>query len=146
MEAIANRVRRLNAAVNAHDLNPIGEMYAQDGEFTWPGFPTLKGGQAVTAVYAQICGAFPDVQVAIKKIVELGNDVAVEYESVGTNAGPLPLPSGPLPATNKRLVIKAVSIATVDADGRITSQREYFDQVDILSQLGLMPAPAGATA
>jgi steroid delta-isomerase-like uncharacterized protein len=146
MEAIANRVRRLNAAVNAHDLNPIGDMYTEDGEFTWPGFPTMKGRQAVVAFYAQIFGAFPDVHVAINKIVEQGNDVAVEYESVGTNAGPLPLPTGPLPATNKRLVIKAVSIGTVDADGRITSQREYFDQVEILAQLGLMPAPAGATA
>jgi len=146
MEAIANRVGRLNAAVNAHDLNPIGDMYTQDCEFTWPGFPTMKGRQAVVAFYAQIFGAFPDVHVAITKIVEQGNDVAVEYESVATNAGPLPLPTGPLPATNKRLVIKAVSIATVDAEGRITSQREYFDQVEILVQLGLMPAPAGATA
>jgi steroid delta-isomerase-like uncharacterized protein len=146
MEAIADRVRKLNEAVNAHDLNPIGDLYAEDGEFTWPGFGTMKGRQAVVAFYAQIFGAFPDVHVTITRIVEQGNGVAVEYESIGTNGGPLSLPTGPLPPTNKRVVIKAVSIGTVDADGRITDQREYFDQVEILAQLGLMPTPAAAPA
>jgi steroid delta-isomerase-like uncharacterized protein len=146
MDQIADRVRRLNAAVNAHDLNPIGDMYAEDGEFTWPGFPTMKGRQAVVAFYAQLLGAFPDVQVAITRIIEQGDQVAVEYESTATNSGPLPLVTGELPATNKQIVIKAVSIGTADQNGRIKTQREYFDQLEILSQLGLMPVPAGASA
>jgi hypothetical protein len=29
---------------------------------------------------------------------------------------------------------------------RITSERLYYDQVELLSQLGLMPAPAAATS
>jgi len=145
MDRIADRVRRLNAAVNAHDLNPIGEMYAEDGEFTWPGFPTMKGRQAVVAFYAHILGAFPDVHLTITRIIEHGDNVAVEYETSATNTGPLPLATGELPATNKQIAVKAVSIATADASGRITAQREYFDQVEILAQLGLMPLPAGAT-
>ena len=96
MKSIADRVRRLNAAVNAHDLNPIGDMYADDAELTWPGMPTFKGRQAVVAFYAQMFGAFPDVQVTLKRIVEQGDAVAVEYESAGTNGGPLHLPTGEL--------------------------------------------------
>src|SRR2546430_10549742 len=86
MKSIADRVRRLNAVVNAHDLNPIGDMYADDAELTWPGMPTFKGRQAVVAFYAQMFGAFPDVQVTLKRIFEQGDAVAVEYESAGTNA------------------------------------------------------------
>ena len=143
MEAIADRVRRLNAAVNAHDLNPIGEMYADDAEFTWPGMPTFKGRQAVVAFYAQMFGAFPDVHVTLKRIVEQGDAVAVEYESTGTNGGPLPLPTGEmLPATNKHVGVRAASVGIVDSNGRIKTQREYFDQAEILTQLGLMPQPA----
>ena len=89
MDRIADRVRRLNAAVNAHDLNPIGDMYAEDGEFIWPGLPPLKGRQAVLAWYAQMLGAFPDIQVRIDRIVEQGDTVAVEYETRATNSGPL---------------------------------------------------------
>src|SRR2546428_3423519 len=107
MKSIADRVRRLNAAVNAHDLNPIGDMYADDAELTWPGMPTFKGRQAVVAFYAQMFGAFPDVQVTLRRIVEQGDAVAVEYESAGTNGGPPPLPTRELPpATNKHTLVR----------------------------------------
>src|SRR2546428_2194552 len=104
MKSIADRVRRLNAAVNAHDLNPIGDMYADDAELTWPGMPTFKGRQAVVAFYAQMFGAFPDVQVTLSRIVEQDDAVAVEYASAGTNGGPHP-PSNrePTPRTNKQV-------------------------------------------
>src|ERR1700736_5165965 len=134
MKAIADQVRRLNAAVNARDLNPIGDMYADNAELTWPGIPTFKGRQAVVAFYAQMFGAFPDVHVALMRVVEQGNTVAVEYESSATNGGPLPLPTGEmLPATNKHVGIRAASVGTVDSAGRIKTQHEYFDQVELLT-------------
>ena len=112
MDRIADRVRRLNAAVNPHDLNPIGDMYAEDGEFIWPGLAPIKGRQAVLAWYAQMLGAFPDIQVRIDRIVEQGDTVAVEYETRATNSGPMRMPSGDLlPPTNKGIVIRAVSFA-----------------------------------
>ena len=118
MKAIADRVRRLNAAVNAHDLNPIGDMYADDAELTWPGMPTFKGRQAVVAFYAQMFGAFPDVQVTLRRIVEQGDAVAVEYASAGTNGGPLPLPTGELlPATNKHVDVQALVSGSSTAMG-----------------------------
>jgi steroid delta-isomerase-like uncharacterized protein len=143
MKGIADLVRRLNAAVNAHDLNPIGDMYADDAELTWPGMPTFKGRQAVVAFYAQMFGAFPDVHGTLKRIIEQGDAVAVEYESAGTNGGPLPLPTGELlPATNKHVDVRGAWFGIVDRDGRIKTQREYFDQAEILAELGLMPHPA----
>ena len=146
MDTMADRVRKLNAAVNAHDLNPIGDMYAEDAELVWPGLGAIKGRQAVVDFYARILGAFPDIEVTIKRILQQGDAVAVEYTSVGTNGGPLPLPSGDLPATNKKVTIEAASVGTADSSGRIKFQREYFDQVEILAQLGLMPNPAAAPA
>lgn len=144
MGALTERIRRLNAAVNAHDLNPIGDMYAEDAELVWPGLGAISGRQAVVAFYARILGAFPDVHVTIRRIVEEADAFAVTYTSVGSNAGPLPLPSGDLPATNKSVTIDAASVGTTDSTGRIKTQREYFDQVEILMQLGLMPSPAEA--
>ena len=142
---LKERVHQLNAAVNAHDLNPIGDMYAEDAELVWPGLGPTKGRQAIVGFYATLFGAFPDVHVTIKRIIEEGNTVAVEYTSEGTHSGPLPLPNGEVPATNRRIRTDASSIGSADGQGLIKTQREYFDQVEILAQLGLMPAPAGAS-
>lgn len=142
---LKERVHQLNAAVNAHDLNPIGDMYAEDAELVWPGLGPTKGRQAIVGFYATLFGAFPDVHVTITRIIEEGNTVAVEYTSEGTHSGPLPLPNGEVPATNRRIRTDASSIGSADGQGLIKTQREYFDQVEILAQLGLMPAPAGAS-
>lgn len=146
MGKLTELVRRLNAAVNTHDLNPIGDMYAEDGEFIWPGLPPMTGRQAVVAFYATLLGAFPDIEVKILRIVEVENAAGVEYEATGTHTGPLPGPVGEVPPTGRRLTIRAASIGSVDDDGRIKVQHEYFDQVELLTQLGLMPAPAGVNA
>lgn len=146
MGKLTELVRRLNAAVNTHDLNPIGDMYAEGGEFVWPGLPPMKGRQAVVAFYATLLGAFPDIEVKILHIVERENAAGVEYEATGTNTGRLPGPAGELPPTGRRVTMRAASIGSVDDDGRIKVQHEYFDQVELLTQLGLMPAPVGVDA
>lgn len=143
--SLKDLVYRLNAAVNAHDLNPIGDMYAEDAELVWPGLGPTKGRHAIVGFYAALFGAFPDVQVTIKRIIEQGDAVALEYVSEGTHTGPLPMPDGELPPTNRRMRTEASSVGTVDSEGLIKTEREYFDQVEILAQLGLMPAPAGAS-
>jgi predicted ester cyclase len=58
---------------------------------------------------------------------------------VGTNTGPLQLPSREtLPATGKRIRIRGTDAATV-TNGRITNHRFYYDQMEFLGQLGLTP-------
>ena len=49
-------------------------------------------------------------------------------------------PTGEIPATNQRLVGRGAQAVDV-RDGRISEVRLYFDQVQVLTQLGLMPAP-----
>ena len=59
MGTLKEKVYRLNAAVNDHDLNPIGDMYAADAELVWPGLGPTKGREAVVGFYATLLGAFP---------------------------------------------------------------------------------------
>ena len=54
-------------------------------------------------------------------------------------------PAGEIPATNRRLNGRGVQLFKVDGDV-VTDTRVYFDQVQVLTQLGLMPEPAAATA
>jgi ketosteroid isomerase-like protein len=57
----------------------------------------------------------------------------------GTNDGPLTGPDGShIPATGRQVSAPFSGLHTVH-DGRIISTRLYFDQLDMLTQLGLMP-------
>ncbi|MEV4078440.1 ester cyclase [Nonomuraea fuscirosea] len=54
----------------------------------------------------------------------------------GANRGPLILPDGrPLEGTGRRITLRATCAAHV-ANGQIISHREYYDQLELYSQLG----------
>ena len=58
---------------------------------------------------------------------------------VGTHTGSLRLPDGQsVPATGKSVRIRGCDAATVQ-NGRVTSHRFYFDQMEFLGQLELAP-------
>jgi SnoaL-like polyketide cyclase len=61
----------------------------------------------------------------------------------GTHTAPLQSPAGEVPATNRQLRGRGVQIFRVEGDA-VADTRLYYDQVDVLTQLGLMPEPATA--
>jgi hypothetical protein len=74
---------------------------------------------------------------------DAGNVAIDEGYLVGTHTGPLPTPSGEtIPATGKQINVRSCDVATVEA-GVVTQHRFYFDQMEFLGQLGLLP-PEGA--
>ena len=81
--------------------------------------------------------AFPDGKLVLKSAIEAGNNVAVEGVYTGTHTGPLQSPRGDIPATNRALNLDMVDMFEVEGD-RITRHRIYYDQVQFMSQLGLM--------
>ncbi len=62
-----------------------------------------------------------------------------EFTFEGTHSGPLAGPTGEIPPTNQKLVGRGVQAVDVQ-DGRVSEARLYFDQVQVLTQLGLMPS------
>jgi predicted ester cyclase len=61
----------------------------------------------------------------------------------GTHDGTLSGPAGEIPATHRRLNGRGVQIFRVEGDA-VVDTRLYFDQVQIMTQLGLMPEPTPA--
>ena len=71
--------------------------------------------------------------------IESGDTAIDEGYFVGTNTAPLSLPTGEsVPATGKAVRLRVCDIATVQ-NGVIINHRLYFDQMDLLGQLGLLP-------
>jgi hypothetical protein len=58
----------------------------------------------------------------------------------GTHTAPLDSPTGPISPTYKKVVSYGVQLLRIDG-GKIAETRIYFDQLDQLSQLGLLPKP-----
>ena len=99
----------------------------------------LRGREQIIGYLKQFNDAFPDNSYEPAYAHESGDTAIDEGYFVGTNTAPLPLPTGEeLPATGKKVRVRACDIATVQ-NGVITSHRFYFDQMDFLGQLGLLP-------
>ena len=133
-------------AFNAHDANAVAELAHPDVVATAPG-PTgrsdLRGREAVKGYNQSWFTAFPDARVRSTNDVISGDYIVQEGTFEGTNTGPWRSEAGDMPATGRALKGQFCQVIRTK-DGKIVSSNLYFDQVQVLTQLGLMPAPAEA--
>jgi steroid delta-isomerase-like uncharacterized protein len=120
-------------SADAELVSPVGEFHGRDGVL---GF---------LQVYWQ---AFPDANLEIVRSISEGSRVAAEGTMSGTQTGNFQTPDGELPPSGRRVEIRWAAFYEV-RDDELISEHLYFDQVEFLTQLGLMPgasaeAPAGA--
>jgi steroid delta-isomerase-like uncharacterized protein len=131
-------------AFNAHDEARIKELNADDIVYEAPGDVRLEGRDAATEYAMSWLRAFPDATLTVHN--EFGSDdrVVQEFTFEGTHTETLVGPEGEIPATNRHLVGRGIEVLRI-ADGKVAELSLYFDQVQVLTQLGLMPAPSVAT-
>jgi steroid delta-isomerase-like uncharacterized protein len=132
-------------AFNAHDESRMRELYSQDAVFEAPGDVRLQGRDATVGYAMAWLNAFPDARLQIHSELEAGDWMTQEFTFEGTHDDTLTGPAGSIPATHRRLAGRGVQIFKVQ-DGKIVEEHLYFDQVQVLTQLGLMPEPATAQA
>ncbi|MCO4236965.1 nuclear transport factor 2 family protein [Pseudarthrobacter sp. MDT3-28] len=130
---------RLTTAMSAKDKETLAGCYAEDAVAFTPDEGELTGREGITNYLVHFWEALPDVTYEYADKHEAGNVAIDEGFVTGTNTGPLSLPSGEtLPATGKHVRVRSCDIARVEG-GLITSHHFYFDQMDFLGQLGLLP-------
>jgi steroid delta-isomerase-like uncharacterized protein len=130
-------------AFNAHDEDRIRELNAESTVLEAPGEVRLQGREPATQYAMAWLNAFPDAQVTVNNELHAGDWVVQEFTFAGTHEDTLSTPTGDIPATNRRLNGRGVQIIRVE-DGAIADVRLYFDQVQVMTQLGLMPEAATA--
>jgi steroid delta-isomerase-like uncharacterized protein len=131
-------------AFNAHDETRMRELNAENAVFEAPGDVHLEGRDPVTQYAMLWLNAFPDARITITNELADGGWVVQEFTFEGTHQGTLSSPAGDIPPTNKELQGRGVQIFRVEGD-EVADTRLYFDQVQVLTQLGLMPEPATAS-
>jgi steroid delta-isomerase-like uncharacterized protein len=130
-------------AFNAHDELRMRELSAENEVFEAPGDIRLEGRDATVAYAMSWLNAFEDARIDVHDEHVAGDWVVQEFVFSGTHTGPLLSPAGEIPPTNRQLSGRGVQIFRVE-DGLVVDTRLYFDQVQVLTQLGLMPEPATA--
>jgi predicted ester cyclase len=134
---------RFVEAFNAHDEARIREINAENVVFEAPGDVRLEGRDATTQYAMEWLNAFPDARLVIHNEIVAGDWVVQEFTFEGTHTAPLQSPMGEIPATNRSLQGRGVQLVRVEGDFAV-EERLYYDQVDVMTQLGLMPEPATA--
>ncbi|HLQ62912.1 MAG TPA: ester cyclase [Candidatus Acidoferrales bacterium] len=134
-------------AFNEGDLEQIARMTAPDATYKAPGGVELRGPQQVKEYFKTWRKAFPDAQITVEKIVVQGHNVATQGTFTGTHSGPFTTPGGEIAPTGKKVSGAYAEVAVIDR-GLVVSDQLYYDQVQLLQQLGLMPAqqPAKRTS
>jgi len=127
-------------AFNAHDLEAVAREAAPDIVATAPGGVKLHGPQAVKEYNQTFLTAFPDARIDAKKLIVQGRTVVVEGTFNGTHTGTLKTPMGDVPATGRKVSGEFIQIFEIDRS-LVKRNHLMYDQVDLMTQLGMAPAP-----
>ena len=123
---------------NAHDRDGWVGLFDERAELEAPGGLRVSGRAGAEQFYDTWNEAFPDSAIHDALVFGTGSQGAEEAKFGGTHTGTLRSPAGDIPATGKAVLSRYAAVSRVE-DGRITSFHMYFDLVDVLAQLGVMP-------
>jgi len=127
---------------NNKDKNGFLSHFTESSEITASGGLVLNGLAEAEMFWDSWQIAFPDNHLTIRDLFASGDQVAVEATFEGTHSGPLHAPDGSqIPPTGKHVSAPYADFFTVH-DDKIAIEHLYYDQLELLLQLGLMPAPA----
>ena len=135
--------QKFTDAFNAHDQQRIRDLNSDDTVFEAPGEVKVEGRDAAADYAMAWVRAFPDARITVHNEVVGGEWVVQEFTFTGTHEDTLMSPAGEIAPTQRHLKGRAVQILRIEGD-KVADTRLYFDQVQVMTQLGLMPEPATA--
>ncbi len=123
-------VRDFYAAYKAKDVARMAQFYAADATFVDPSFElNLKGPDQIRELLTKALAKYESLNWEIAHTIPAGDDLVVE----GTMVGQL---------NTKTVRVPFVSIFHFK-NGKIAAQRDMFDVLHFLVQLGIVPPPFG---
>ena len=98
----------------------------------------VEGSEKIVELFKGWKTAFPDAAGTVTSAVGSGNMAALEVTWKGTHTGPLERAEGTIPASGKRQETPAAIVFTFEG-GKIKEDRQYFDLMTLLKQIGAQP-------
>lgn len=126
--------------VNDGKLDLFNDQYFTEDVLMHAEPENVVGIEAMAAYYKNFLTGFSDIQFTIKQIFGEGDHLFKHWRFEGTHTGDF----FGIPATGKRISLEGSTIARMSADGRIAEERDFMDNMALLSQLGVVSSPGNA--
>ena len=138
LEANKNLIHRFTEATNAADWDAFDALLTKDFRRHCQATPNVKvnSREEFKKLQESFLASMPDQHITIEMIIAEGDKVAGYATYSGTLTGPM----GEFPATGKSMESKFISIFRIE-EGRIAELWVEWDNLAMLSQLGLFPPP-----
>ena len=102
-----------------------------------PGGMRMTGREAAETMWNTWQEAFPDNRIETIAIHADDRGGVHEFRATGTHSGTLRGPAGEIPATGRTVRMDMCGVYEIE-EGKTTSYHLYFDQAELLGQLGLI--------
>src|SRR6266487_3066425 len=137
MASAKELIERGLEAWRERDADAFSALYAEDAVFIGPGGMELHGPEGARQFMGIWTEAVPDNEITIDHEYTCGDSVVVQEGTFsGTHTGNLVSPDGEvIPPTGRSLKAKYADVFELDGE-LIKSERIYYDQVEMLTQLG----------
>jgi steroid delta-isomerase-like uncharacterized protein len=134
----AATARRLYDLINTGDVDGFDELVADDfvEHEELPGLEPTRDG--VKTFFRMQLAAFPDLRMHAEDVVADGPKVVVRVRFTGTHTGDFL----DMPATGRNVDVQLIDIFSFGDDGRVSEHWGVMDQLTMLVQLGVVPAPS----
>jgi len=138
LEANKDLVRRLTSVINASDWDGLDELLTEDFRRHSQATPNVQvnSREEFKQLQEAFLASIPDQHITIEMLIAEGDKVAVYAIYSGTQTGPM----GEFPATGKSVESKFLGIFRI-VEGRIAELWVEWDNLAMLTQLGLFPPP-----
>jgi steroid delta-isomerase-like uncharacterized protein len=129
------------AAWAAGDIEGIVAAYTDDAVYEEVPFGIVAHGKdEVRAHIEELFAPTPDLSLVVTNAFVAGDRAAVEWTVTATYTGQMAgLPAG----TGQTITVRGTSILELEGD-KIRADREYWDALSFLQQVGALPAPEAA--
>jgi ketosteroid isomerase-like protein len=136
-ERAAALVRALEASI-VGDSSVIDELYTTDVT-GWAPALTVSSAAELAVEFEDRDGAFSDIELDVSPFDVADDRACVEWIVTLTHSGPLELDDDiVIDPTNVRVSLHGITVAEFAGD-KISSFRQYWDEMELLEQLELLP-------
>jgi steroid delta-isomerase-like uncharacterized protein len=129
--------RFISDVLNRGRLETADELVAENFIELDPLPGQKQGREGLKEIIVMLRSAFPDMHWVIEETIASGEKVVSRFHWTGTHKGEF---MG-MPATGKSVKVKGVVIDRI-VGGRMTESRILMDDLGMMQQLGVIPAPA----
>ena len=138
LEANKKLIQHFTDAINAADWDAFDELLTPDFKRHCQATPDVQINSREEFIQLQksFLTSMPDQKITVEMNVAEGDKVASYATYTGTLTGPM----GDFPATGKSVASKFITIFRIE-DGRIAEVWVEWDNLSMLTQLGLFPPP-----